>query len=493
MPREETCGTCRQFTCKYHAWRYDLDGKLTFVQQEEEFFDLDKSATDWSRCTAKCGKASSSSTSPNEPEQSLTDFLGPMITDLEGYPFEKMTSRFITAQRSRRTGSSTWTRSRSSITHRFCTRTSRRPRSPRPPQKPGSRHRTTSIDGPHRLVSTSGIRAWEMDADMRKPIEDICQSGLFGPWDKPDLGEMPVGLNPAKCDPWGLDSFQLFPNFVILFWGQGWYLTYHYWPTSYNTHIFEGTLYFPPAAHPARTGRAGARRGVVQGVRPAGRQHAGGHPDDDRVARASTSSCSATRRCCSGTCTRRPPPGSTTTSARRRGRRTMTRRLAADRFADLEQFSDWCLPTERGALRQAARQLDGRDAGVLRRHHRAGRGGDLLLRQVPPRRHARGRAQPDAPAVLDDHGVVPGRVLEATAGSRLGSHRRWTASPNRSRDRTGRPAGRPRWADVEAGEMHSPAVIVVEGNRIQSVNPAEARCRIRPKRSTSATSRCCRA
>jgi hypothetical protein len=31
----------------------------------------------------------------------------------------------------------------------------------------------------------------------------------------------------------------------VLFWGQGWYLTYHYWPTSYNSHVFEGTLYFP--------------------------------------------------------------------------------------------------------------------------------------------------------------------------------------------------------------------------------------------------------
>ena len=43
MPLEETSGVCRQFTCKYHAWRYDLDGNLTFVQQEDEFFDLDKS------------------------------------------------------------------------------------------------------------------------------------------------------------------------------------------------------------------------------------------------------------------------------------------------------------------------------------------------------------------------------------------------------------------------------------------------------------------
>ena len=106
------------------------------------------------------------------------------------------------------------------------------------------------IDGPHRLVSTSGVRVWEMDAEMRKPIEDICRSGLFGPWDGPDLGEMPAGLNPAKCEPWGLDSFQLFPNFVILIWGQGWYLTYHYWPTSHNTHIFEGSAYFPPPRSP---------------------------------------------------------------------------------------------------------------------------------------------------------------------------------------------------------------------------------------------------
>jgi hypothetical protein len=105
------------------------------------------------------------------------------------------------------------------------------------------------IDGPHRVVSTSGIRAWELGDDMRKPIEGACRSGLFGPWDAPDLGvdALPPGVNPAGCDPWGLDSFQLFPNFTILIWGQGWYLTYHYWPTSYNSHVFEGTLYFVPA------------------------------------------------------------------------------------------------------------------------------------------------------------------------------------------------------------------------------------------------------
>jgi len=37
-----------------------------------------------------------------------------------------------------------------------------------------------------------------------------------------------------------------FPNFMILIWKPNWYLTYYYWPTSYNTHIFEGACYFVP-------------------------------------------------------------------------------------------------------------------------------------------------------------------------------------------------------------------------------------------------------
>ena len=76
----------------------------------------------------------------------------------------------------------------------------------------------------------------------------MLRSGLFGPWDRPDLGidELPPALNPARSKAWGVDSFVFFPNFMLLVWAPGWYLTYHYWPTAYNRHIFEGTLYFVP-------------------------------------------------------------------------------------------------------------------------------------------------------------------------------------------------------------------------------------------------------
>ena len=95
MPLEETSGTCRQFTCKYHAWRYDLDGNLTFVQQEGEFFDLDKSRYGLVPVHCDVWEGFIFVNFAEEPEQTLRDFLGPMITGLEGYPFGEMTSRCL--------------------------------------------------------------------------------------------------------------------------------------------------------------------------------------------------------------------------------------------------------------------------------------------------------------------------------------------------------------------------------------------------------------
>jgi hypothetical protein len=106
-----------------------------------------------------------------------------------------------------------------------------------------------AIDGPHGMVSAWGGMSPPKDLNMVKPIERVLRSGLFGPWERPDikgLEQLPEGLNPARHPAWGEDSFVFFPNFMLLVWSPGWYLTYHYWPTSYNTHIFEGTLYFVP-------------------------------------------------------------------------------------------------------------------------------------------------------------------------------------------------------------------------------------------------------
>ena len=80
FPKEETAGVCRQFTCKYHGWRYNLDGALNFVQQEGEFFDFDKD--DYGLVPVHCDvwEGFIFINLAEKPEQSLTEFLGPMVT-----------------------------------------------------------------------------------------------------------------------------------------------------------------------------------------------------------------------------------------------------------------------------------------------------------------------------------------------------------------------------------------------------------------------------
>ena len=99
------------------------------------------------------------------------------------------------------------------------------------------------IDGDHSMVSSWGGMAPPKDPSMVKPIERVLRSGLFGPWDRPDidgLDPLPPGVNPKKVSQWGIDEWHFYPNMMLLIWEPGWFLTYHYWPTAVDKHIFEG-------------------------------------------------------------------------------------------------------------------------------------------------------------------------------------------------------------------------------------------------------------
>jgi phenylpropionate dioxygenase-like ring-hydroxylating dioxygenase large terminal subunit len=248
FPREESSGFCRQFTCKYHAWRYNLDGELTFVQQESEFFDLDKSDYGLVAVQAEVWEGfifvnlDAGNTTP------LRDYLGKFGKGIEGYPFDKLTR----VHKFRAEIGANWKLfidAFAEFYHAPILHSGQyMPEEARKIQKYGYEALAYDIDGPHGLVSSWGGIAPPHDRKMVKPIERVLRSGLFGPWDAPDIGmtELPPSVNATRNPLWGMDSFVFFPNFMLLVWKPNWVLTYHYWPTSYNTHIFEGTAYFVP-------------------------------------------------------------------------------------------------------------------------------------------------------------------------------------------------------------------------------------------------------
>jgi phenylpropionate dioxygenase-like ring-hydroxylating dioxygenase large terminal subunit len=248
-PREETSGTCRQFTCKYHGWRYDLDGALNFVQQQSEFFDLDMADYGLAPVQTETWQGFIFVNLDPDNTESIGDYLGELGAGLEGYPFEEMTQVY----KYRAEVGSNWKLFIDAFAEFYHAPILHANQATADESRKlsgyGYEALAYEIDGPHSMVSSWGGMAPPKDINMVKPIEQVLESGLFGPWERPDLPgleNLPPAVNPSQHRAWGVDSFVFFPNFMLLVWAPGWYLTYHYWPTSYNTHIFEGTLYFVP-------------------------------------------------------------------------------------------------------------------------------------------------------------------------------------------------------------------------------------------------------
>ena len=245
-PREETSGTCRQFTCKYHGWRYNLDGELTFVQQEAEFFDLDKADHGLVPVQCEVWEGFIFVNLDADNTTSVADYLGELGAGIAGYPFGEMTQVY----KYRADVGSNWKLFIDAFAEFYHAPVLHAKQAVSDESRKlsgiGFEALAYQLDGPHGMVSSWGGMAPPKDLEMVKPIERVLHSGLFGPWERPIEVDLPPGLNPARHHSWGVDSFVFFPNFMVLVWAPNWYLTYHYWPTSYNTHIFEGTLYFVP-------------------------------------------------------------------------------------------------------------------------------------------------------------------------------------------------------------------------------------------------------
>jgi phenylpropionate dioxygenase-like ring-hydroxylating dioxygenase large terminal subunit len=249
FPNEETEGTCRQFTCKYHAWRYSLDGDLTFIQQEGEFFDVDKSQYGLVpvRCEVWEGFIFVNFDDNAGP---LNEYLGPLAKGLEGYPFGEMTEVYSYKSEI----GSNWKLFLDAFVEFYHAPILHQGQYTKEEaakiQKFGYEALHYELAGPHSLQSTWGGQSPPADLNMVKPLDRALRSGLFGPWDKPDLiadmKELPPSVNIKRVPQWGIDSFVFFPNFMVLIWEPGWYLTYQYWPTAADKHTFEASLYFVP-------------------------------------------------------------------------------------------------------------------------------------------------------------------------------------------------------------------------------------------------------
>lgn len=244
-PTRECSGNARQFVCKYHGWRYGLDGGCTYVHQADQFFDIDQDTLGLAPVHCEVFAGFIFVNLDREPRQSLREFLGPMIGALEGYPFGEYTERYSF----RSENASNWKIFIDAFQEYYHV-------PPLHTHQLGPNYRNPEaefkgahyqLDGPHRVVSTSGSEKHLFPSDALYPSEALFRSGNTGPWDAPSIDGPLPGVNPGNVKRWGIDNFQIFPNLEVLIYERNWYLSYRFWPTSHNTHTFEADLWFTPA------------------------------------------------------------------------------------------------------------------------------------------------------------------------------------------------------------------------------------------------------
>ena len=254
---EELSGTCRQFSCKYHGWRYGLDGGVAHITNEGEFFDLDKSKLQMPpvHCDEWAGFIFVNLAKDPEP---LRSFLGEGLLEIEKYPFHLMTQRYGFSTRIK----GNWKLAVDSVCEwyhppyvhgRFIDPDLAKAETLVPPIdsyhydlfKP---HMLTSVPGPPQLQPREPGNAGEARREQ-KWVYRLFRAGLFGPDDVPDIGPLPEFLNRGDIESWGNDQFWVFPNISIQMWARNFYITYTYWPETVDTHIYEIDLYFVPPAN----------------------------------------------------------------------------------------------------------------------------------------------------------------------------------------------------------------------------------------------------
>lgn len=253
-PFQEVEGSAPLLYCRFHGWRFNLDGSLIKPSRQDLLLDFnpDQCSVPAIQCEVWEGFIFINLDPDNR--QSVRDFLGDFAEGIEGYPFEgphqvyKFKAElqcnwkiFMDGFAESYHGPYLHAGSFGALTEVA--------KMDKP--NPYTDALAFDIKGLHRMFSFYGEPSQK--TPFSRPIECLTQSSPAGPWNK-KAGQrpMPKGLNPTRSEKYGFDSFQFFPNFVLIFSSSG-FTTHAHWPTGPHSHIVEIDMYFrPPESHRER-------------------------------------------------------------------------------------------------------------------------------------------------------------------------------------------------------------------------------------------------
>lgn len=214
------CGNTRLFSCPYHAWSYDTQGRLRGVPGEENFVGLDKATNGLTPIACETWNDLVFINFEREPRQTLREYLGPLADYADNYPLQDFDAWVHVDVGVMNTNWKIFLDAfqevyhlnylhRQTLTDTFKWR-----------ENPDGEPAWFQTFGPHRTLSL-GYNPSQSGAPMasiaQRYASDITSTGGSALVNaRESLDGRRTGINPAGIDNWALDVTTIFPNVVWL-------------------------------------------------------------------------------------------------------------------------------------------------------------------------------------------------------------------------------------------------------------------------------------
>jgi phenylpropionate dioxygenase-like ring-hydroxylating dioxygenase large terminal subunit len=236
----ESQGSCGAFKCRFHAWSYRLDGKLSSVPDESNFFNLDKEQLGLTPVAVDIWEGFIFINLSAQPAQTLAEYLGEWGEQLRGYPFAENGAVCYEWRTELRCN---WKLIKDAFKEAYHVAFLHK-RSLRDAYTGGRNPFSHALDFKlfpiHHRWSLGGNPEYQF-----KPVESVANR--FGSFiiisDAKDRPQ-PAGVNPTRAPNWVLDINGIFPNYILDVAESG-YFTYHIWPLAVDRSVWEVRAYFP--------------------------------------------------------------------------------------------------------------------------------------------------------------------------------------------------------------------------------------------------------
>jgi phenylpropionate dioxygenase-like ring-hydroxylating dioxygenase large terminal subunit len=238
-------GSTATFRCPYHGFTFNLEGQLTFVPDEKNFYDLDKKKMGLVPIQCEIWNGFIYIHLAPDPKETLVEYLGEVGDRLKDYPFSDRTYFFqYTAEIA-----ANWKVLLASFQEQYHGHTFHTGNVARSPSKynPFSHTRFIDLLGKHRIISLARNPNMTPTRVEQVALDGIASSGYDRAWrgaDRVVTGDEDVATDGMYDVFKSFICHNIFPNLQLNTVGGVWYY-YQFWPIAVDKVRFEVRMYYP--------------------------------------------------------------------------------------------------------------------------------------------------------------------------------------------------------------------------------------------------------